>query len=171
MGPGLALSALLVACGGKAVIDGAAAGEGGSGGATNTSTHAGGQGSGPLATSLSDFTVVIGCKPGLVLPDPVQLSFTATYNNGSSTSASATISGAKVTLGAAPSTLDWSFELSPSSAGPVLGSGALLVSHTKGAGVDGSAPRGATPPGSRPAREEEASNAQPGARVTLGRLE
>ena len=125
MAAALGLAGLLAACGGKAVIDGAGAGQGG----------AGGQASGPLAITLSDVSVVIGCKPGYEPPDPIEVSFTASYDNSSAASATATISGAKVTFGDPPSTLAWSFQVSPASVGPVPGGSSVQVSHTK---VDGS---------------------------------
>ena len=131
----LALAGLLMACGGKAVIDGTASGEGGSAGTTTTSTHAGGQGGGSLTISLSNIMVTIGCKPGYEPPDPVQATFSATYSNGSSASATASIVGATISLGGPPSTLDWSFQVSPASVGPVPGNSSEQVDHAK---VDGS---------------------------------
>jgi hypothetical protein len=146
LGTAFGLTGLLVACGGKAVIDGTAAGEGGSGGATTTTTttttHEGGQGGGPLAITFWNINVSVGCKPGYEPPDPVQVSFTANYANGSSTNVSASIVGAHVTLGAGPSTLDWNFQVSPSTVGPVLGSSSVQVDHSKveGSGFGGGVP-------------------------------
>ena len=142
LGTLLALAGLLVACGGKAVIDGTTKGEGGTGGAggvttttttTTTTTHAGGQGGGPLAISLSNVTVGIDCMP-MVPPDPVDVSFTATYDNGSGASASASIVGATVSLGNPSDSLDWSFQVFPSSVGPVSGNSSVQVDHAKVAG-------------------------------------
>jgi hypothetical protein len=145
---GCALSAVLAACGGKAVIDGTAAGEGGSGGTstttstTATTTHEGDQGGGSFSITLSNINVSVGCKPGYEPPDPVQVSFTANYTNGSPADVSASIVGARVTLGAGPSTLDWGFQVSPSSVGPVAGDSSVQVDHTK---VEGSGSGGGLP--------------------------
>ena len=115
----LVLSVLLMACGGKAVIDGAAGG---------------GHGGGLLTVSLSNVAVVIGCKPGGEPPDPVDASLTATYDNGSAVDASALVVAATLSFGGPPSSLDWSFELSPASAGPVGSGDSLQLVHTKVAG-------------------------------------
>jgi hypothetical protein len=124
---GLALAALLAACGGTAVFDGEPPGEGGAGGTgghattttttsagttTTTTTHGGGQGGGQLDITLSNVSVGINCMP-MVPTDPVQVSFTASYNNTSSAAASASIVGATLSLGGPPSTLDWTFQISP----------------------------------------------------------
>jgi hypothetical protein len=120
----IALTGLLSACGGKAVIDGTAAGEGGAGG------HA----DGPLAVSLTDVTVTIGCKPGYEPPDPVEVSFQATYSNTSAASATATITSATVTPRDPPNTLDWNFDVTPAQVGPIAGGSSQQVDHVK---VDG----------------------------------
>ena len=138
----LVLTGLLVACGGKAVIDGSATGEGGSGGTTTTSTNAGGQGAGPLTITVTNVNVSVGCKPGYEPPDPVQVSFLAIYENGSSANATASITEAKITFGAAPDTLVWSFQVSPSTVGPVLANSSAQVDHQK---ADGSGSGGGVP--------------------------
>jgi hypothetical protein len=151
-GAALALAGLLAACGGKAVFDGTPAGEGGAGaggttsttsttGTTSTTTGIGGQGGGPLTISLSNVVVGINCMPE-VPADPVYVSFTATYDDASPASVSASIVGATVSLGGPPSTLDWSFQVSPATVGPVPGNSSVQVDHVK---VDGSGSGGGSP--------------------------
>jgi hypothetical protein len=139
------LAALLGACGGEAVIDGAAGG-GGAGetttSTTGTTTSTSGQGGGVLTITLSNVLVNVGCKPGLDLPDPVDVSFDATYDNGSSASANATLVGATLSFGGPPVTLDWAFQVSPSSVGPIAGNSSLLLGHAK---VEGSGSGGGEP--------------------------
>jgi len=140
-GSALALGCVLVACGGKAVVDGTAPGEGGAGAGgastttttTTTTTHGGGMGGGPLGITLSDIVVGIDCMP-VVPADPVHVSFTGSYDNGSSVAVSATIVGARLSLGGPPSTLDWTFAVSPASL-TVPASSFVQGYHSK---VDGS---------------------------------
>jgi hypothetical protein len=78
----------------------------------------------------------------VVPADPVYVTFTATYDTPSSTPASASILGATISLGGPPSTLDWTFQVSPSSIGPLPGNSSMYFSHTK---VDGSGSGGGLP--------------------------
>jgi len=140
----LALGCVALACGGKAVVDGRAPGEGGAGAGgastttTTTTTHGGGMGGGSLGITLSNIVVGIDCMP-VVPADPVNLSFTGSYTNGSSVAVSATIMGARLSLGGPPSALDWTFQVSPSSVGPIPAWSTSQVAHDKvfgsGAGV------------------------------------
>ena len=128
------------------MIDGTATGQGGVGAGggtstTSTTTHAGGQGGGPLTISLSDVVVGINCMPQ-VPADPIYVTFTATYDNGSSASASASIVGGMISLGGPPSTLDWSFQVAPATVGPVSANSSLQLGHAK---VDGSGSGGGSP--------------------------
>lgn len=138
MATAVALCSLLAACGGKAVIDGTASGEAGMGGAD------GGQGGGQLTINLSNVMVSIGCKPGLDLPDPVDVSFTATYDNGGPASATANTIIATVLLGEPPNTLYWGFQVSPTAVGPVPGNSSVQVDHAmvEGSGSGGDLPCG-----------------------------
>jgi hypothetical protein len=113
-------AAVLAGCGGTAVID-EPVGTGGSGG--------GGQSA--LTVRLGSASVSMHCMPA-VPPDPVSVTFSATYDNSAGTAdAEATLLAGRVDFGGPPQSLRWSFELSPTTSSVVAAGATITRQHQK----------------------------------------
>jgi hypothetical protein len=100
---------------------------GGSGGSTDA-------GAAKLVPTITGTQLYVNCMP-IVGPDPINGSFQVKYDNTAGTAAGQTnISSVTLALTKGPSSLDWTFEVTPPGSGTVGAGQTAVAQHTKTAG-------------------------------------
>ncbi|MEJ7732606.1 MAG: hypothetical protein WKG00_25805 [Polyangiaceae bacterium] len=108
---------------------GGAAGSGGAGGAGD----AGGGGGGPqgsVVPTIDGYDFFVNCQPA-VPPDPINGSFTASYDNQDAVDGLATITKVLLELDDGVMATDWELDVSPADSNIVPAGATVTVTHTK----------------------------------------